>query len=101
VLCTAKSHGFARRVADHFGLTPLLSGLYGSELYGRFEDKAELIARRCQVKQPQREMGPDLPFARPYNLCPGYNRSWFAKRKLDKATTTQSCPQPVSSRCNP
>ena len=41
---------------------------------------------RCQVKQPQREMGPDLPFARPYNLCLGYNRSWFAKRKLDKAS---------------
>ena len=47
---------------------------------------------RCQVKQPQREMGPDLPFARPYNLRPGYNRSWFAKRKLDKALLRHTLP---------
>src|SRR5262249_59287900 len=50
VLCTAKSHGFARRVVDHFGLTPLLSGLYGSELDGRFEDKAELIAHLLEAE---------------------------------------------------
>ena len=43
VLCTAKSRGFAGRVVDHFALAPLLSGIYGSELDGRFEDKAELI----------------------------------------------------------
>jgi len=50
VLCTAKSRGFARRVVDHFGLAPLLSGLYGSELDGRFEDKAELIAHLLQAE---------------------------------------------------
>ena len=37
-------------------------------------------------------MGPDLPFARPYNLCLGYNRSWFAKRKLDKALLRHTLP---------
>jgi phosphoglycolate phosphatase len=50
ILCTAKSRGFARRVVDHFGLAPLLSGLYGSELDGRFEDKGELIAHILQVE---------------------------------------------------
>ncbi len=50
VLCTAKVRGFARRVVDHFGLAPLLSGLYGAELDGRFEDKAELIAHLLQAE---------------------------------------------------
>jgi phosphoglycolate phosphatase len=55
VLCTSKARVFARRVVDHFGLAPLLSGLYGSELDGRFEDKAELIAHLLQTEtlQPQ------------------------------------------------
>jgi phosphoglycolate phosphatase len=50
ILCTAKFHGFARRVADHFGLTPFLSGVYGSELDGRLEDKAELIAHLLEAE---------------------------------------------------
>jgi phosphoglycolate phosphatase len=50
VLCTSKSRGFARRVVNHFGLTPLLSGLYGSELDGLFEDKAELIAHLLETE---------------------------------------------------
>ncbi len=55
VLCTAKARGFARRVVDHFGLAPLLSGLYGAELDGRFEDKGDLIAHilRADALQPQ------------------------------------------------
>jgi phosphoglycolate phosphatase len=44
VLCTSKFRGFAGRVVDHFGFSPLLSGVYGAELDGRFEDKGELIA---------------------------------------------------------
>jgi phosphoglycolate phosphatase len=43
VLCTAKAAVFARRVVEHFGLAPYLSGIYGAELDGRFEDKGELI----------------------------------------------------------
>jgi phosphoglycolate phosphatase len=43
LLCTAKAKGFAGRVVDHFGLAPLLSGVYGAELDGRFEDKSDLI----------------------------------------------------------
>ena len=43
ILCTAKAHAFARRVADHFQLSPLLDGLYGPELDGRHEDNGDLI----------------------------------------------------------
>jgi len=50
VLCTSKFHGFARRVVDHFAVAPLLSGLYGAELDGRFENKAELIAHILDVE---------------------------------------------------
>lgn len=42
-ICTSKARVFAERLADHFGLSPYLSGVYGSELDGRREDKAELI----------------------------------------------------------
>jgi phosphoglycolate phosphatase len=50
IVCTAKARPFASRVVDHFGLAPLLSGLYGSELDGRFEDKAELIAHLLEAE---------------------------------------------------
>lgn len=50
LLCTAKFHGFARRVVGYFGLTPLLSGVYGPELDGRFEDKADLIAHLLEAE---------------------------------------------------
>ncbi len=30
-------------------------------------------------------MGSGLRFGHPYDLCPGHNRSWFPKLKLDKA----------------
>lgn len=55
VLCTAKVSGFARRVVDHFGYSPLLSSLYGAELDGRFEDKAELIAHILDAEGLQPE----------------------------------------------
>jgi len=51
VLCTAKFHGFARQVVDHFGLSPLLSGVYGAELDGRFEDKADLIGHLLEAER--------------------------------------------------
>jgi phosphoglycolate phosphatase len=50
VLCTSKFHGFARRVVDHFGFSPLLSSVYGAELDGRYEDKAELIAHLLEAE---------------------------------------------------
>lgn len=43
ILCTAKVKSFAQRIVDHFGFSPLLSAVYGPELNGRFDDKADLI----------------------------------------------------------
>ena len=42
-LCTAKAAVFARRIVERFGFDRFLEGVYGAELDGRFENKAELI----------------------------------------------------------
>ena len=44
LLCTSKARPFAERIVEHFGLAPYLSGVYGAELDGRFDDKGDLIA---------------------------------------------------------
>ena len=44
LLCTSKPQPFAERIVAHFGLGEFLSGVYGSALDGRFDDKAELMA---------------------------------------------------------
>ena len=43
-LATAKPHVFAARVLDHFGLTARIDRLYGPELDGTRDDKADLLA---------------------------------------------------------
>jgi len=43
VLATSKPHVFARRILDHFGLTPRFSAIHGAELDGTRANKAELI----------------------------------------------------------
>ncbi len=41
---TSKPVGFAKRIVEHFDLSRLLEGVYGSQLDGSQTDKAELIA---------------------------------------------------------
>lgn len=43
-VATSKPGVYARRITDHFGLTALLDGVYGSELSGERVDKAALVA---------------------------------------------------------
>jgi phosphoglycolate phosphatase len=43
-VCTAKPVFFARQIVGHFGLAAFFDEIYGAELDGRFEDKADLIA---------------------------------------------------------
>lgn len=43
-LCTAKPEIYARRIVTLFGLVEHFDGVYGSELSGRHDDKAELLA---------------------------------------------------------
>jgi phosphoglycolate phosphatase len=43
-VCTAKATKFAQPILEHFGLAHLFDGIYGADLEGRFDDKADLIA---------------------------------------------------------
>ncbi len=43
-LCTAKPLVYAERILTHFDLERHFEGIYGDELGGRFQDKANLIA---------------------------------------------------------
>jgi phosphoglycolate phosphatase len=40
---TSKAKIYADRIIEHFGLSPWFTGIYGPELGGRFENKADLI----------------------------------------------------------
>lgn len=42
-LATSKLHAYARRILDHFGLTPFFDEVYGSEPDNRNADKRDLI----------------------------------------------------------
>lgn len=41
---TTKPAVYAKRIIDHYSLTAWFSGIFGTELDGRFDDKAELVA---------------------------------------------------------
>jgi len=43
-LCTTKPQPFAERIVAHFGLAGFLSGVFGTSLDGRLDDKADLLA---------------------------------------------------------
>jgi len=40
---TSKPRVYARQIVDHFGLLSSFTGIYGSELDGRYSDKVELV----------------------------------------------------------
>ncbi|HQU70673.1 MAG TPA: HAD hydrolase-like protein [Calditrichia bacterium] len=44
VIVTGKPREFARKIAGKFGIDRFLTGVYGTELNGRFDDKRELLA---------------------------------------------------------
>jgi phosphoglycolate phosphatase len=50
-LATSKPIVFAVRILDHFGLSPLFDGAYGSELDGRRDDKTELLAHLIEERK--------------------------------------------------
>ena len=43
-VATSKPAVYAKRIVEHFGFGRCFSGVYGPELDGRFDDKAELLA---------------------------------------------------------
>jgi phosphoglycolate phosphatase len=49
-VCTAKATTFATRIVEHFGLGGYFASIYGAELSGRFENKADLIAHMIEAE---------------------------------------------------
>ncbi|NOX73553.1 MAG: HAD hydrolase-like protein [Alphaproteobacteria bacterium] len=43
-IATSKPHAYASTIADHFGLSHYVNGLYGAELDGSNSDKTDLLA---------------------------------------------------------
>jgi phosphoglycolate phosphatase len=43
-LCTSKPQRYAEKIVAHFGLAPFLTGVYGTALDGKLDDKADLLA---------------------------------------------------------
>jgi phosphoglycolate phosphatase len=44
IVCTSKPHVYARPILEHFRLASAFAAIHGSELDGRHDDKADLIA---------------------------------------------------------
>ena len=51
LLCTSKPQVYAERIVAHFGLARHLDAVYGAELGGRLDDKAELMAALLAAEQ--------------------------------------------------
>lgn len=51
LVCTVKPHVFATPVLEHFGLAGHFDAVYGAELDGRFEDKADLMEHILRERQ--------------------------------------------------
>ena len=43
-VATSKLHSYAQTIVDHFGISPHIDGLFGSQLDGTNSDKTELLA---------------------------------------------------------
>jgi len=50
-LCTSKPEIYARRIVTLFGLSEFLTGIYGADLAGRFDDKATLLAHLAATER--------------------------------------------------
>jgi phosphoglycolate phosphatase len=51
LLCTSKPQVYAERIVTHFGLARYLDAVYGAELGGRLDDKAELMSALLSAEQ--------------------------------------------------
>jgi phosphoglycolate phosphatase len=55
MLCTSKPKIYAERIVTHFGLARHLDAVYGADLGGHLDDKAELIAALLSAEQLESE----------------------------------------------
>jgi phosphoglycolate phosphatase len=51
LLCTSKPQVYAERIVAHFGIAQYLDAIYGAELGGRLDDKANLMGALLSAEQ--------------------------------------------------
>jgi phosphoglycolate phosphatase len=50
-VCTAKPRRYAERIVAHFGFDAHFAAVYGADLDGRYDDKAQLLAHLIEVER--------------------------------------------------
>lgn len=102
LLCTVKPRVFAGPVIEHFALASHFDGVYGAELDGRFEDKADLmehivakyrLSPRAMIMIGDR--GLDMSAARRNGIA-GIGVTWGygAPGELEEAGAHRLCDEP-------
>ncbi len=102
LVATSKPVVFARRILDHFELSPFFDGVYGSELDGRLSDKGELIAHVLESEglSSQRtimvgDREHDVIGARRNGVpCVGASYGYGGEEELDEAGAAALCDRP-------
>jgi phosphoglycolate phosphatase len=102
-VATSKPHPFARRILDRIGLAPLFAAIYGAELDGRHDDKAELLAHLLAqeaIAPSDAVMVGDRLFdirAAVHNGVPGVGVTWGygSEKELSDAGAVALCRAPA------
>ncbi|MDY7226162.1 HAD hydrolase-like protein [Hyalangium rubrum] len=101
-VATAKARVFAERIIEHFGLSAHFAHVYGPELDGRFENKADLLAHALEREglDPAScvmigDRAQDVRAARQNGLVPvGVSYGYGSKEELLEAGAVVICSSP-------
>lgn len=101
-VATSKPRLFAQRILDHFELTSLFDGVYGSELDGRLAAKGELIGHVLHTEGLGRgttimvgDRDHDVIGARANGIsCLGATYGFGSDEELDEAGAAALCDRP-------
>jgi len=101
---TSKPTPYARRILDHFGLSGLFFGVYGSEMDGRLTRKGQLLAHVLAVESLVTEgavmvgdRAEDIRGAREHGLaCAGVAYGYGSIQELREAGACWICDDPTA-----
>lgn len=102
-VATSKARVYAERIIEHFGLSPFFSHVYGAELDGRFDNKAELLEHALRQEGLDAascimvgDRAQDVRAARKNGLVPvGVAYGYGSREELLDAGATVVCASPA------
>jgi phosphoglycolate phosphatase len=107
-VATAKPRVYAERIVEHFGLQGYFAGVYGAELGGRFDAKADLLAHLLATERLRADEAVmvgdralDVVAARANGMrAVGILWGYGSEAELDGAGADAVCPAPADlPRC--